>query len=211
MRGTNISITVDFLKSRHFMKKPARVRRLSGKGNKLYCCIALRRSRHPLRRRFESHFVRQLSHSRPVEQKAAAARERSGEKVQCIEDRLSPRSCFYVQLLCNILLILEKNLPFLSTANYWLQSPTFASVVPPCCCVLFVFIFSNFTLPPRFLLYLHLCFTPSLSCCLSVMWSRTDAGSPNCGAEISALVARQLVRVATWRPPPPNSNPPPPK
>ena len=50
---------------------------------------------------------------------------------------------------------------------------------------LFFFIF---TLPPQYLLYLHLCFTPSLSCCLSVMWSRTDAGSPNCGTAISALL-----------------------
>lgn len=57
--------------------------------------------------------------------------------------------------------------------------------------------FPDFTLPPPFLLYLHLCFTPSLSCCLSVMRSRTDAGSPNCGAEISAPVARQPVRVGT--------------
>lgn len=48
--------------------------------------------------------------------------------------------------------------------------------------------FFIFTHPPYFLLYLHLCFTPSLSCCLSVMWSRTDAGSPNCGTAISALL-----------------------
>lgn len=47
------------------------------------------------------------------------------------------------------------------------------------------FIFAH---PPHFLLYLHLYFTPSLSCCLSVMWSRTDAGSPNCGTAISALL-----------------------
>lgn len=45
-----------------------------------------------------------------------------------------------------------------------------------------------YTHPPPFLLYLHLYFTPSLSCCLSVMWSRTDAGSPNCGTAISALL-----------------------
>lgn len=43
-----------------------------------------------------------------------------------------------------------------------------------------------FTHPPHFLLYLHLYFTPFLSCCLDVMWSRTDAGSPNCGTAISA-------------------------
>lgn len=48
--------------------------------------------------------------------------------------------------------------------------------------------FFNFTHPPHFLLYLHLYFTPSLTCCLSVMWSRTDAGSPNCGTAISALL-----------------------
>ncbi len=48
--------------------------------------------------------------------------------------------------------------------------------------------FFIFTHPPYFPLYLHLCFTLSLSCCLSVMWSRTDAGSPNCGTAISALL-----------------------
>lgn len=63
---------------------------------------------------------------------------------------------------------------------------------PPCCCFVCPIIdgltFFIFTHPPHFLLYLHLCFTPSLSCCLSVMWSRTDAGSPNCGTAISALL-----------------------
>lgn len=193
MPGTNVSITVYFL----LMKKPARVRWSSGPWNKRHCGIALQPSRHPLQRRFESHFVRQLSHSRPVEQKAAETHERPGEKVKCIEDRLSPHLCCFVQHLG------KKNIPCLSTANYGLGWPTFPSVPPPCCRVLPVFIFPNFTLPPPFLLYLHLCFAPSLSCCLSVMWSRTDAGSPNCGAQISAPVARQPVRVGTWRPPPP--------
>lgn len=157
------------------------------------------RSRHPLRRRFESHFVRQLSHSRPVEQKAAEARERPGEKVKCIEDRLSPH-------LCNTwgggeafpayqLLIMDQG------DQHFPPFHLHAAVFSP------VFILSNFPLPPPFLLYLHLCFTPSLSCCLSVMRSRTDAGSPNCGAEISAPVARQPVRVGTRRPPsPPKRN-----
>lgn len=58
-------------------------------------------------RRFESHFVRQLSHSRPVEQKATATHERPGEKVKCIEDRLSPHLCCLMQLLYNIVLIIN--------------------------------------------------------------------------------------------------------
>lgn len=57
-----------------------------------------------------------------------------------------------------------------------------------CFPLLMVSVFFIFTLPPHFLLYLHLCFTPSLSCCLSVIWSRTDASSPNCGTAISALL-----------------------
>ncbi len=57
-----------------------------------------------------------------------------------------------------------------------------------CFSLLTVSLYFSFTHPPHFLLYLHLYFTPSLSCCLSVMWSRTDAGSPNCGTAISALL-----------------------
>lgn len=83
----------------------------------------------------------------------------------------------------------------LSTCNYGTVLSTtvhFLSGPPPCCCFLLPFIdgltFFIFTHPPYFLLYLHLYFTPSLSCCLSVMWSRTDAGSPNCGTAISALL-----------------------
>lgn len=83
----------------------------------------------------------------------------------------------------------------LSTCNYGTVLSTtihFLSGPPPCCCFLLLLIdgltFFIFTHPPHFLLYLHLYFTPSLSCCLSVMWSRTDAGSPNCGTAISALL-----------------------
>lgn len=82
-----------------FLKSPARVGWSSGSWNKGRCGAALQRSRRPPRRRFESHFVRQLSHSRPVEQKAAETLERPGDKVKCIADRLSPHLCCFVQHL----------------------------------------------------------------------------------------------------------------
>lgn len=115
-------------------KEPARIRRFSGSWNKCYCGVALQRSRHPLQRSFESHFVRQLSHPQPVEQKVTETHEWSGEKVKCIEDRFSPHSCCFLQLLYNILLILS-----CLTGNYGVQSPTFLSVPPKCCSVLLLF------------------------------------------------------------------------
>lgn len=51
-----------------------------------------------------------------------------------------------------------------------------------------VFVFSSFLPFLLFFSFIFICFIPSLSCCLSVMWSRTDTGSPNCGTAISALL-----------------------
>lgn len=140
--GTNVLITFQLLKSCLCVKTLARIRWFLGSWNKCHCGIALQRSRHPLQRRFESHFVRQLSHPRPVEQKATERHEWSGEKVKCIEDRLSPHSCCLLQTLCNILHIL-----LCLIGNYEVQPPTFSSVPLLCCSVLLLSFFFFSILP----------------------------------------------------------------
>lgn len=61
---------------------------------------------------------------------------------------------------------------------------------------LFMTLLFHFYPPQHFLEYLHLCFSLCRSCCLSVMWSRTDAASPNCGTAISALL--RLLWQPVW-------------
>lgn len=146
---------------------------LWGWGGGTNAIVALQPSHHPLPRRFESHLVRQLPRPpppspRPVEQKAQEPHEWSGEKVQPIDDRLSPPSCCFLQLLRNVVLIR----PHL-TGNYGPRWPTVPSVPPPPCRSLLLLSLSFFLPILPFPLIFSSIFisvsTPSLSCCLSVM------------------------------------------